>query len=85
MSNKNKLYIGNLSLSVDESKLRNLFSPYGDIEDLILITDRETGRSRGFGFITFANKEDAQKALEQNGKEMNGRTLKVNVAMDRRS
>ena len=83
MSQKNKLYIGNLPFSANDSELREVFSSYGEIEDSVVITDRQTGRSKGFGFITFSKEEDAEKALEQNGKDMGGRTLRVNVAMER--
>jgi len=83
MMQQNKLYVGNLSYSVDESQLRDLFTAYGEISEVTLIKDRETGRSKGFGFVTFASTEAAEKALEQNGKEHEGRPLKVNVAKER--
>lgn len=82
---QNKLYVGNFPYSVDEAQLRTLFSPYGDISDLALITDRATGRSKGFAFITFASQQAAEKALEQNGKDLGGRPLKVSIAMERES
>lgn len=81
---QNKLYVGNLSYSVEESHLRDLFSSYGEITDVALIKDRETGRSKGFAFITFAADEAAAKALEQNGKDFEGRPLKVTVAEERK-
>ena len=80
---QNKLYVGNFPYSVDEAHLRDLFSQYGDITDLALIMDRETGRPKGFAFITFATQAAAEKALELNGRDVGGRALKVNVAMDR--
>ena len=80
---QNKLYVGNFPYSVDESQLRALFSEYGDISELAMIMDRETGRPKGFAFITFATQAAAEKALEQNGRDLGGRPLKVNVAMDR--
>lgn len=80
---QNKLYVGNFPYSVDEAQLRTLFSPYGEISELALITDRETGRPKGFAFITFASQQAAEKALEQNGRDLGGRPLKVNIAMDR--
>jgi cold-inducible RNA-binding protein len=80
---QNKLYIGNFPYSVDESQLRALFESYGDITDLAMIMDRETGRPKGFAFITFATQQAAEKALEQNGRDLGGRPLKVNVAMER--
>jgi len=83
MSQQNKLYVGNLPFSVDESQLRGVFSQYGEISELFLIMDRDTGRPKGFGFITFANQQSAEKALEQNGKDMGGRQLRVNIATDK--
>jgi cold-inducible RNA-binding protein len=82
---QNKLYIGNFPYSVTESQLRDLFSGYGEIQDLSLIMDRETGRPKGFAFITFATQQAAEKALEQNGKDLNGRALKVNMATEKPS
>jgi RNA recognition motif-containing protein len=80
---QNKLYVGNFPYSVDEAQLRSLFSTYGDITDLVLIMDRETGRPKGFGFITFASQQAAENALELNGRDLGGRPLKVNMAMER--
>jgi cold-inducible RNA-binding protein len=80
---QNKLYIGNFPYSVDEEQLRGIFSQYGDISELALIMDRDTGRPKGFGFITFATQAAAEKALEQNGKDLGGRPLKVNIATDK--
>ncbi|HEX2666866.1 MAG TPA: RNA-binding protein [Gammaproteobacteria bacterium] len=83
MSQQNKLYVGNFPFSVDESQLREIFSQYGEISELNLIMDRDSGRPKGFGFITFASQQSAEKALEQNGKDMGGRALRVNMAMDK--
>ncbi len=80
---QNKLYVGNLPYSVEEEQLRGIFSQYGEISQLSLIMDRDTGRPKGFGFITFATQQSAEKALEQNGKDLGGRPLKVNVATDK--
>jgi RNA recognition motif-containing protein len=80
---QNKLYVGNFPYDVDESQLRDIFAPYGEIEELALIMDRETGRSKGFAFITFATQQAAEQALEQNGKDIGGRALRVNIAQDR--
>jgi len=80
---QNKLYVGNFPYSVDEAQLRSLFSTYGDITDLALIMDRETGRPKGFAFITFAAQQAAENALELNGRDLGGRPLKVNMAMER--
>lgn len=82
---QNKLYVGNFPYSVDESQLRSLFSAYGDITDLAMIMDRETGRPKGFAFVTFATQQAAEKALEQDGRDLGGRPLKVNMAMERES
>ncbi|HEY1991594.1 MAG TPA: RNA-binding protein [Gammaproteobacteria bacterium] len=83
MSQQNKLYVGNLPFSVDETQLRGIFSQYGEISELALIMDRDTGRPKGFGFITFATQQGAEKALEQNGKDVGGRALRVNIATDK--
>lgn len=82
---QNKLYVGNFPYSVDASQLKELFSAYGEIQDIALIMDRETGRSKGFAFITFANQQAAEKALALNGKEIEGRALKVNIAQEKES
>jgi len=76
-----KVYVGNLPWSVDDEKLRELFSSYGDIEESTVIKDKFSGRSKGFGFVTFSSDEAAQKAIaEMNNKEIEGRQLKVNEA-----
>jgi RNA recognition motif-containing protein len=82
---QNKLYVGNFPYSVDESQLREMFSAYGEIQEIALIKDRETGRSKGFAFITFASQQAAEKALALNGKEIDGRALKVNMAQEKES
>lgn len=79
-----KLFIGSLSWDTSEQSLLNAFSPYGDIEESRIITDRETGRSRGFGFITFKDKEAGMTAIsEMDGAELDGRSIKVNQAEDK--
>lgn len=83
MDNKNKLFVGSLPWSINNDSLKELFAPYGEITEAVVITDRDTGRSKGFGFVTFAKAEDAQKALEMGGKEVEGRTIVVNVARPR--
>ena len=80
---QNKLYVGNLPFSVDEAQLRELFSAYGEISELAMITDRDTGRSKGFAFITFASQQAAEKALELDGKDLGGRNMRVNIAQER--
>jgi cold-inducible RNA-binding protein len=83
MSQQNKIYVGNLSYDTTQDDLTNYFSQFGDIEELKLITDRDTGRSKGFGFITFSSPEGAQRACnEANDTEFEGRTIKVNMAKD---
>ncbi|MDM7915590.1 MAG: RNA recognition motif domain-containing protein [Candidatus Eisenbacteria bacterium] len=75
------LYVGNLAYSVTEDELRNLFEQIGAVETVNIITDRETGRPRGFGFVKMTTDEDAQKAVEQlNGRPFLDRALVVNEA-----
>jgi len=76
-----KLYVGNLPFSVTQEKLSELFAPFGEIEEATVISDKFSGRSKGFGFVTFAEDASAEKAIaEMNEKEVEGRTLKVNEA-----
>lgn len=76
-----KIYVGNLPYSVDESKLREMFSSYGEISEVVVIKDKFSGRSKGFGFVTFADEEATKKAIsEMNGKSMDGREIKVSEA-----
>ena len=79
-----KIYVGNLSYSTTENDLQELFSAYGDITEVRLIKDHETGRSKGFAFITFGSKDAMQASLEKNGEDFGGRNLRVNEAEDRR-
>jgi RNA recognition motif-containing protein len=79
-----KLYVGNLAFTTTEQDLQDQFSQYGQVNSASLITDRETGRSRGFGFVELDSKESAQTAIEGlNGKELDGRALTVNEAKPR--
>lgn len=80
---KNKLFVGSLPWSITNDSLKELFASYGEITDAVVITDRDTGRSKGFGFITFATEESAKNALEMDGREVEGRTIVVNVAKPR--
>ena len=80
-----KLYVGNLPYSATEEGIETLFSQYGELESVTLIKDRDTGRAKGFGFVEFVNQADAEKALELDGKDFEGRTLKVNMAKQRES
>jgi RNA recognition motif-containing protein len=81
---QNKLYVGNLPYTVDDAQLRALFAQYGEIQDLAMIMDRDTGRPKGFAFVTFATQQAAEAALAQNGKDLGGRPLKVNMAEERK-
>src|ERR1041385_6680160 len=81
-----KLYVGNLSFNTTNQDLNELFGAIGTVESSNVIEDRETGRSRGFGFVEMASENDAQKAItELNGKEVDGRQLKVNEAKPQNS
>ena len=79
-----KLYVGNLSFSTSNQDLSDLFAQVGSVETASVVEDRETGRSRGFGFVEMASREEGEKAIEElNGKEFGGRELKVNEAKPR--
>lgn len=79
-----KLYVGNLSFDTSKNELQTLFAQTGTVESVSLIEDRETGRSRGFGFIEMSTKEEGVAAIEKlNGHELGGRALKVNEAKQR--
>jgi cold-inducible RNA-binding protein len=81
-----KLYVGNLPFSVTETALIDSFSAYGTVESAHLITDRDTGRAKGFGFIEMSSDEEARVAIEgMNGKELEGRALTVNEARPKAS
>ena len=76
-----KVYVGNLPFSVDDEKLREIFAKFGDIEEATIIKDKYSGRSKGFGFVTFTDDAAAKKAIaELNEKDVEGRNLKVNEA-----
>ena len=82
----NKIYVGNLPFSATESDLRSLFEPHGGIASVNVITDRETGRARGFAFVEMEEADGASKAIRAlDGADMGGRNLKVNEAQDKRS
>lgn len=79
-----KLYVGNLSFQTSSQDLEAMFSGIGAVESATVVEDRETGRSRGFGFVEMANQEDGEKAIaELNGTEQGGREIKVNEAKPR--
>ena len=76
-----KLFVGSLSWDTNDEGLNAAFSPFGEISEAIVISDRYSGRSRGFGFVTFNDDEAADKAIEAlNGTELDGRTIRVDVA-----
>lgn len=79
----NKIYVGNLPFSVDEQELHQMFEQFGEIESANLIIDRASGRSKGFGFVSFKDKGAMSKALSLNDTEINGRKLRVNEARER--
>ena len=79
-----KLYVGNLAFETSSQELQTLFAQAGTVESVSLIEDRETGRSRGFGFVEMQTKEEGAAAIQQfNGKDLDGRALKVNEAKPR--
>ena len=82
--NQSKIYVGNLSYDTSSNDLTDLFNQFGDILETKLITDRETGRSKGFAFITFTEEQSANNALDLNGTDHMGRKIKVNIAKDDR-
>jgi cold-inducible RNA-binding protein len=75
------IFVGNLSFNTGEDELRQLFEPYGQVDRVSILTDRETGRSRGFGFVEMTNAEEGDKAITAlNGSQFGGRTINVNEA-----
>lgn len=79
-----KLYVGNISFQAREEDLEEMFAPYGEVKSVRIITDRETGRSRGFAFVEMGSEDEANAAAQaMDGKEAGGRNLKVNPAKER--
>jgi RNA recognition motif-containing protein len=79
-----KIYVGNLPFSATEAEVRDFFASFGDVQSVAIITDRETGRPRGFGFVEMDD-DGADRAIsEGNGRDLGGRPLRVNEAQDRR-
>ena len=79
-----KLFVGGLSFDTNDSGLKDAFAQFGEVTEAKVITDRDSGRSRGFGFVTLADEEAGEKAIDaMNGTELDGRTVTVNVAKER--
>ncbi len=80
----NKLYVGNLSYTTSDQDLRDAFAPYGNVESASVVIDRDSGQSRGFGFVEYGSSAEAQQAVEaMNGMMVGGRNLNVNIARPR--
>lgn len=80
-----KLFVGGLSWGTDDARFHDAFAQYGEVTEAKVITDRDTGRSRGFGFVTFASDSEADEAIQAlDGAELDGRTIRVNEAQDRK-
>lgn len=81
---KSNLFVSNFSRGMTEEGLRNVFAEYWEVESVKIIMNRETGRSKGFGFVKFVNEDDAEKAMnELNGREIDGREIRINIAEPR--
>ena len=78
-----KLFVGGLAWATDSEGLKNAFSEYGEVEEAKVVTDRDTGRSRGFGFVTFTEAENAKAAMALNNTELDGRTIRVDFATEK--
>lgn len=82
----NRLYVGNLSYQASSDSLREAFSAYGEVNDVHVVTDRDSGQSRGFGFVTMGSEQEARKAMTgMDGAMLDGRALRVNEAEERQS
>ena len=78
------IYVGNLSYNMSEGELRDAFGAFGEVSSVKILVDRETGRSRGFGFVEMPNQSEAEAAITQlNGKDLGGRALRINEARPR--
>ncbi|PTN05984.1 RNA-binding protein [Mangrovibacterium marinum] len=78
------IFVGNLNYNLTQDDLREIFEEYGELDSVKLITDKFTGKSKGFGFVEMANEEEAKKAIEElNGAELEGRTMVVNESIDK--
>ena len=82
----NRLYVGNLSFDSTSESIRTAFSAFGEVTDVHVVTDRDSGRSRGFGFVTMSTDAEAAEAMAKlNGQELDGRALRVDKAQERRN
>ena len=81
---ENKAYVGNLSYQTEESGLESFFAECGEVSEVKLIKDYEKGRSKGFAFVSFGSDEAFEAAIEKNGGELDGRSLRINKAEDRK-
>ena len=80
-----RLFVGGLSWDTGDEELRNAFTPFGSVADAAVVTDRDSGKSRGFGFVTMADRRDATRAIaEMDGADLDGRSIVVNMATERR-
>ena len=83
---KNKLFVGGLAWGTDDAGLKRAFGEFGEVQDAKVVTNRETGRSRGFGFVTFGSEDDCAEARSSmDGQDLDGRTLRVDFAEDKRA
>ena len=81
----NKLFVGGLAWATDSEGLKAAFAKFGEVSEAKVITDRDTGRSRGFGFVTFTDDDAAKEAVSLNGSELDGRTIRVDFATEKRN
>ncbi len=81
---QNKIFVGNLSFNTDVQDLKEVFDKFGEMSEIKIPTDRETGRARGFAFITFETQQAAENALAADGKEISGRAIRVSMATEKK-
>jgi RNA recognition motif-containing protein len=82
---QNQLFVGNLSFSTTKEELESAFAQYGTVTEVKIPTDRDTGRVRGFAFVTFDSQQAAEAALAMDGTDLNGRPIRVNVAQEKKT